>query len=640
MNNKRQKRPAAKKGVLGRVLRSLFRAYPKMTTFALFCITVNAVISSLPSIFMERVFTVVGTAIDNGGWAAYGGEIVRYMLILIGLYAVSLVLGAIDKQMMAVITQGYLKKLRLTMFNGMQDLPIKYFDTNKNGDIMSYYTNDVDTLRQMVSQSLPQLLTSSIMVLTLFFIMLWYSFWLTLVVLGGVAVIVFVTKIVGGGAGKYFVAMQVAVGRLEGYIEEMMNGQKVVKVFCHEDAAKADFDKVNEALYDQSNRANRYANMLMPILGNIGHVLYVLVAILGGVFILNNVMNASIGTFAGAVAATFNIALVVAFLQMTRQFCNNINQVSNQVNAVVMGIAGADRIFRLIDEQPEVDGGYVTLVNAKEVDGVLTECEERTDEWAWKHPHGDGTVTYTRLCGDVVLTEVDFEYEEGKPVLRDVSIYAEPGQKVALVGATGAGKTTITNLLNRFYDIADGKVRYDGININKIKKSDLRRSLGIVLQDTNLFTGTVMDNIRYGKLDATDEECIAAAKLAGADDFITRLPDGYNTMLSGNGANLSQGQRQLVSIARAAVADPPVMILDEATSSIDTRTEAIVSRGMDALMQGRTVFVIAHRLSTIKNSDVIIVLDHGRIIERGSHEKLLAQKGQYYSLYTGAFEME
>lgn len=640
MNNKRQKRPAAKKGVLGRVLKSLFRAYPKMTAFALFCITVNAVISSLPSIFMERVFTVVGTAIGNGGWAAYGGEIVRYMLILIGLYAVSLVLGAIDKQMMAVITQGYLKKLRLTMFNGMQDLPIKYFDTNKNGDIMSYYTNDVDTLRQMVSQSLPQLLTSSIMVLTLFFIMLWYSFWLTLVVLGGVAVIVFVTKIVGGGAGKYFVAMQVAVGRLEGYIEEMMNGQKVVKVFCHEDAAKADFDKVNEALYDQSNRANRYANMLMPILGNIGHVLYVLVAILGGVFILNNVMNASIGTFAGAVAATFNIALVVAFLQMTRQFCNNINQVSNQVNAVVMGIAGADRIFRLIDEQPEVDGGYVTLVNAKEVDGVLTECEERTDEWAWKHPHGDGTVTYTRLCGDVVLTEVDFEYEEGKPVLRDVSIYAEPGQKVALVGATGAGKTTITNLLNRFYDIADGKVRYDGININKIKKSDLRRSLGIVLQDTNLFTGTVMDNIRYGKLDATDEECIAAAKLTGADDFITRLPDGYNTMLSGNGANLSQGQRQLVSIARAAVADPPVMILDEATSSIDTRTEAIVSRGMDALMQGRTVFVIAHRLSTIKNSDVIIVLDHGRIIERGSHEKLLAQKGQYYSLYTGAFEME
>lgn len=640
MNKKDRKRPAAKKGVMGRVIKSLFRAYPKMTTFALLCITINAVISSLPSIFMERVFTVVGSAIDNGGWAVYGGEIVRYMLTLIGLYVISLVLGAIDKQMMAIITQGYLKKLRVKMFNGMQDLPIKYFDTNSNGDIMSYYTNDVDTLRQMISQSLPQLLTSSIMVLTLFFIMLWYSFWLTLVVLGGVAVIVFVTKIVGGGAGKYFVATQIAVGRLEGYIEEMMNGQKVVKVFCHEDAAKADFDRVNEALYDKSNRANRYANMLMPILGNIGHVLYVLVAILGGVFILNNVMNASIGTLAGSVVATFNIALVVAFLQMTRQFCNNINQVSNQVNSVVMGIAGADRIFALIDEEPEVDGGYVTLVNAKEVDGVLTECEERTNEWAWKHPHGDGTTTYTRLRGDVVLTEVDFEYEAGKPVLHDVSIYAEPGQKVALVGATGAGKTTITNLLNRFYDIADGKVRYDGININKIKKSDLRRSLGIVLQDTNLFTGTVMDNIRYGKLDATDEECIAAAKLAGADDFITRLPDGYNTMLTGNGANLSQGQRQLVSIARAAVADPPVMILDEATSSIDTRTEAIVSRGMDALMQGRTVFVIAHRLSTIKNSDVIIVLDHGRIIERGSHEKLLAQKGQYYSLYTGAFEME
>ncbi|MCH5154413.1 MAG: ABC transporter ATP-binding protein, partial [Clostridiales bacterium] len=420
----------------------------------------------------------------------------------------------------------------------------------------------------------------------------------------------------------------------------MMNGQKVVKVFCHESAAKADFDKVNEHLFDQSNRANRYANMLMPILGNIGHVLYVVVAVVGGVFILSSVSNASISVLAGAELPVFSVALVVAFLQMTRQFCNNINQVSNQVNSVVMGVAGSKRVFDLIDQKPEVDDGYVTLVNAREENGEIVECEERTNIWAWKHPHGDGTVTYTRLRGDVVLQDVDFEYEPGKPVLHDVSIFAKPGQKVAFVGATGAGKTTITNLINRFYDIADGKIRYDGININKIKKADLRRSLGIVLQDTNLFTGTVMDNIRYGKLDATDEECIAAAKLAGADDFITRLPEGYNTMLTGNGANLSQGQRQLVSIARAAVADPPVMILDEATSSIDTRTEAIVSRGMDALMQGRTVFVIAHRLSTVKNSDVIIVLDHGRIIERGSHEKLIEEKGQYYRLYTGAFELE
>ncbi len=630
----------APKGMLSRTLKALFHFYPKMFTFTLLCIVVNAVISSIPSIFMEKVFTVVGEAIQaGGGWAEYGGEIVKDMCILIGLYVVSLVMGAVDKQLMAIITQGFLEKMREQMFNGMQDLPIKYFDSNSNGDIMSYYTNDIDALRQMISQSLPQLLTSAIMVLTLFFIMLWYSFWLTLIVLCGVVIIFFVTKTVGGGAGKYFVAQQLAIGKTEGFIEEMMNGQKVVKVFCHEEEAKADFDKVNEYLYDKANRANRYANMLMPILGNIGHVLYVLVAVVGGVFILQSVSNYSIGMLFGAESAVFTIALVVAFLQMTRQFCNNINQVSNQVNSVVMGLAGARRIFDLIDQKPEVDNGYVTLVNAKEVNGEIVECEEHTGLWAWKHPHGDGTTTYTKLCGDVVMSEVDFEYEEGKPVLHDVSIYAKPGQKVALVGATGAGKTTITNLINRFYDIADGKIRYDGININKIKKPDLRRSLGVVLQDTNLFTGTVMDNIRYGKLDATDSECIAAAKLVGADDFITRLPEGYNTMLSFNGSNLSQGQRQLVSIARAAVADPPVMILDEATSSIDTRTEQIVSRGMDALMQGRTVFVIAHRLSTVKNSDVIIVLDHGRIIERGSHEKLIEQRGQYYQLYTGAFEL-
>lgn len=629
------------KGVLGRTLKLLFKYYPKMMTVALLCIIFNAVVSSLPSIFMQRLFSVAEEALRvGGGWEKYGGLIVRDMLTLIGLYVLSLVSGAIDKQLMAVITQGFLKKVREQMFNGMQDLPVKYFDTNSHGDIMSYYTNDIDALRQMISQSLPQLLASSIMVLTLFFIMVWYSMWLTLIVIGGVLIIFFVTRTVGGGAKRYFIGQQRAMGKTEGFIEEMMNGQKVVKVFCHEPEAKADFDKVNEYLYDQSNRANRYANMLMPILGNIGHVLYVVVALLGGVFILRGVENISLGMLFDGSLSVFQIALVVSFLQMTRQFCNNINQVSNQINSVVMGIAGAARVFALIDEKPETDDGYVTLVNAREENGEIVECEERTDVWAWKHPHHDGTVTYTKLQGDVVLNEVDFEYEEGKPVLRDVSIYAKPGQKVAFVGATGAGKTTITNLINRFYDIADGKIRYDGININKIMKADLRRSLGIVLQDTNLFTGTVMDNIRYGKLDATDDDCIAAAKLAGADDFITRLPDGYNTMLTGNGSNLSQGQRQLVAIARAAVADPPVMILDEATSSIDTRTEAIVSRGMDALMQGRTVFVIAHRLSTVRNSDVIIVLDHGRIIERGSHDALIEQKGQYYQLYTGAFELE
>ncbi len=629
------------KGVLGRTLKLLFKYYPKMMTVALLCIIFNAVVSSLPSIFMQRLFSVAEEALRvGGGWEKYGGLIVRDMLTLIGLYVLSLVSGAIDKQLMAVITQGFLKKVREQMFNGMQDLPVKYFDTNSHGDIMSYYTNDIDALRQMISQSLPQLLASSIMVLTLFFIMVWYSMWLTLIVIGGVLIIFFVTRTVGGGAKRYFIGQQRAMGKTEGFIEEMMNGQKVVKVFCHEPEAKAEFDKVNEYLYDQSNRANRYANMLMPILGNIGHVLYVVVALLGGVFILRGVENISLGMLFDGSLSVFQIALVVSFLQMTRQFCNNINQVSNQINSVVMGIAGAARVFALIDEKPETDDGYVTLVNAREENGEIVECEERTDVWAWKHPHHDGTVTYTKLQGDVVLNEVDFEYEEGKPVLRDVSIYAKPGQKVAFVGATGAGKTTITNLINRFYDIADGKIRYDGININKIKKADLRRSLGIVLQDTNLFTGTVMDNIRYGKLDATDDDCIAAAKLAGADDFITRLPDGYNTMLTGNGSNLSQGQRQLVAIARAAVADPPVMILDEATSSIDTRTEAIVSRGMDALMQGRTVFVIAHRLSTVRNSDVIIVLDHGRIIERGSHDALIEQKGQYYQLYTGAFELE
>ena len=643
------RRMSAPKGTFKRTMKALFHYYPKMVPITLALVIFNAVISALPALFMGNIYTVLETAEEarragetvTWAMAEYGGQITTSMLTLIGLYVISLVAGAVDKQMMAVITQGFLKKMRAEMFNGMQDLPIKYFDTHNHGDIMSYYTNDIDTLRQMVSQSLPQLLTSGIMVVTLLVLMIYYNIWLTLIVLAGVFVILLVTKVVGGGAGRYFLGQQRAVAKTEGFVEEMMNGQKVVKVFCHEEEAKADFDKVNDHLCDQAFRANAFANMLMPILGNFGHILYVLIALVGGTFILSGMTkNVGFGALINPDLAVFGIAIILSFLQATRQFTNNINQVSNQVNSVVMGLAGAARLFALIDEKPEEDSGYVTLVNAKEVNGELVECEERTGIWAWKYPHKDGTISYVRLAGDVRMENVNFGYAPEKIVLHDVSLFARPGEKVAFVGATGAGKTTITNLINRFYDIADGKIRYDGINISKIKKSALRRSLGMVLQDTNLFTGTVMDNIRYGRLDATDEECIAAAKRAGADDFVTRLPEGYNTMLYHNGANLSQGQRQLLSIARAAVADPPVMILDEATSSIDTRTEAIVQKGMDSLMEGRTVFVIAHRLSTVKNSNVIMVLDHGRIIERGTHEQLIDMKGQYFQLYTGAFELE
>lgn len=629
-------KPKFKGGVLKRLIKMLFSFYPVILPLTIVCIVFTAIASAIPAVFLQKVTELIEKWQTSGNWEAASAEIVPQVMFLVVMYVFSLISITLDTQLMAYITQGFLCKMRRTMFERMQDLPIQYFDTHKHGDIMSYYTNDIDSLRQLVAQSLPTLIRAGVIVLSVFVIMLYYSVWLTLLLLAGVVAIMFVTKKVGGGSAKYFLRLQKAVASQEGFVQEMMNGQKVIKVFCHEKACEDDFDGYNETLFQDSYRAHAFANMLGPIIMNIGNIMYVVVAMVGGLLLTAGVPNVSIS------GLPFGIDIIVPFLSMTKQFTGNINQVSQQINSIIMGMAGAERIFELMDQTAEPDDGYVTLVNAEIApDGTVTETKKHTGQWAWKHPHSaDGSVTYTPLRGDVRMTEVDFGYEEGKTVLHDVSVYAEPGQKVAFVGATGAGKTTITNLINRFYDIADGKIRYDGININKIKKSDLRRSLGIVLQETNLFTGTVMDNIRYGNLDATDEECIRAAKLAGADDFITRLPGGYETELTNNGANLSQGQRQLIAIARAAVADPPVMIMDEATSSIDTRTEAIVQKGMDALMKGRTVFVIAHRLSTVRNSDVIMVLDHGRIIERGSHDKLIAEKGQYYQLYTGAFELE
>ena len=623
-----------KKNTFTRLIKTLFEFYPVLLPIIIALILFNSVVSSIPSVFMQNIIAVIEKYWRTKDWLHAKPEVLSFVTVLLILYILSLIASFTYNRLMAVVTQGSLMKFREKMFARMESLPIRYFDTNAHGDIMSIYTNDTDTLRQLISQSLPALMQTSIVLLTVFCIMIYYSFWLTGVVLIGCVIMFFITKNFGSKSSRFFIKQQQTLGATEGYIEEMMNGQKVIKVFNHEEDAIEGFDRVNNAWFEASRKANTFANILMPVLHNMGNILYVLIALTGGVLLYLKTPNVSLSGMA------LNISIVVPFLNMTKQFTGQIGQISQQINSVVMGLAGASRIFGLLDEEPEFDEGYVTLVNAKEENGELVETTERTEMWAWKHPHEDGTVTYTRLEGDVEMHDVDFAYNPNKMILHNITLYAQPGQKVAFVGATGAGKTTITNLINRFYDIEDGKIRYDGININKIKKPDLRRSLGIILQDTNLFTGTVMDNIRYGYLEATDEQCIEAAKLAGADDFITRLPDGYNTMLTGNGASLSQGQRQLIAIARAAVADPPVMIMDEATSSIDTRTEAIVQKGMDALMKGRTVFVIAHRLSTVQNSDVIMVLDHGHIIERGSHEDLIKQKGQYYQLYTGAFELE
>lgn len=645
--NKKQKKPAAKLSMksIKRTIGFLFRDYPVAVCIIGICILATSVIGILPSVYIKTITGYIQEGLVSG-FPSVQDKIISTLVIMVALYAAALIASMLHSQIMARVTQGFLHKMRTRMFSGMQKLPIRYFDQKSDGDIMSHYTNDIDTLRQLISQSLPNLISSGLVIVGVLAVMLYYSIPLMLVVFVGIFFMALVTKKVGGNSAKYFIRQQQSLGAVEGYIEEIMHGQKVVKVFCHEEKAQEDFDKLNDALCSDMTTANKYGNIFMPIIGNIGNMLYVLIAFIGGLMVTSGgiVPNISLENFinTGNAIGALSIPVIASFLGMVKQFTGNVAQVSQQINAVAMALAGAERVFSLIDENPETDNGDVTLVNCREENGRLIECQERTGIWAWKYPANKefDEPKLVRVCGDVRFTEVDFGYEENKQVLHDVSLFAKPGQKIAFVGATGAGKTTITNLINRFYDIADGKIRYDGININRIKKNDLRRSLGIVLQDVSLFTGTVMENIRYGKLDATDEECIEAAKLANAHSFITRLPDGYNTMLDGAGANLSQGQRQLLSIARAAVADPPVMILDEATSSIDTRTELLVQRGMDALMKDRTVFVIAHRLSTVQNSDAIMVLDHGHIIERGSHDDLIAERGTYYQLYTGAFELE
>lgn len=643
MKTKNPKEQTIKKGTMLRLFKLLFHDYPGMLSITMVCLVICAIVGVLPAIYIKTLTAYILEGLKTD-WASIQGKIVSFITGMLVFYLFGFAAVILFNQLMARVTQGFLHNMRTRMFQTMQSLPVKYFDTNNHGDIMSYYTNDTDTLRQLVSQVLPQMFSAILTVFNLLVIMLYYSVSLMVVVFLGIILMYQVTRKIGGSSAHFYIQQQNSLGKVEGYIEEIMNGQKVVKVFCHEEAVEKEFDTLNESLFKDSENANKFGNIFGPIMNNIGNILYVLTAFAGGILICSgkHIPNISLENLfrTGTMIAPLPLEIVATYLGMTKQFTGTINQVSNQINSIAMAMAGTERIFTLLDQTPEADDGYVTLVNCKEENGVLVECEEHTGMWAWKHPHSDGQITFEKVCGNVQLREVDFAYEEGKTVLHNISLSAEPGQKVAFVGATGAGKTTITNLINRFYDIADGKIRYDGININKIKKADLRRSLGIVLQDVNLFTGTVMDNIRYGKLDATDEECIKAAQLANAHDFITRLPDGYHTMLKSNGANLSQGQRQLISIARAAVADPPVMIMDEATSSIDTRTELLVQRGMDALMEGRTVFVIAHRLSTVQNSDAIMVLEHGSIIEQGSHAELIAQKGVYYQLYTGAFEME
>lgn len=621
------------KKALGRLL-SYMRAYRWQLVVVVVCILLSAIASAVSSLFLQSLIDDYIAPLLLSAAPEFG-RLLRALIVIGAVYLVGVLSALLYNRIMVTIAQGTLKKIRDEMFEKMQRLPIRAFDTRTHGDIMSLYTNDTDTLRQMIAQSMAQLISSVFTIVAVFVCMLYISVWLTLVAVAVMFLILQIVKAVAGKIGVFFMQQQKNLADVNGYVEEMVNGQRVVKVFCHEDKVKEELREKNEAWAASAASAAGYANAMMPMMNALGYVQYVIIAILGAYMAIAEVSNLGLGG-----VDTLSLGAIASFLTLSRNFTNPVSQISNQFNSIVTALAGASRIFAFMDEEPETDEGYVTLVNAEEVDGRLRETDTHTGMWAWKHPHGDGSVTYTKLEGRVVLDSVDFGYVPEKQILYDVSLYAEPGQKIAFVGATGAGKTTITNLINRFYDIADGKIRYDGININKIRKADLRRSLGVVLQEVNLFTGTVMENLRYGNPQATDEDCIAAAKLANADSFIRMLPQGYNTVLKGDGSGLSQGQRQLISIARAAVSDPPVMILDEATSSIDTRTEALVQDGMDKLMRGRTVFVIAHRLSTVQNSDVIMVLERGHIIERGSHEKLIAQGGTYYQLYTGAFEPE
>ena len=614
------------KDTLKRLLKYITVDYKKTLVFVVICIVLSSIAGVAGSLFIEILIDDYITPLLGTENPVFTG-LLKVIFIMATIYLIGVLANFAYNRKMIKIAQGTLKKIRDEMFSKMQHLPIKYFDTHTHGEIMSYYTNDTDVLEQMIAQSIPNIISSKITIVAVFCAMVYLNIYMTILVIAVVILMLFVVAKIGGNASGYFIKQQQSIAKENGFIEEMINGQKVVKVFCHEEEAKAEFDKINDELCGASTKANTFANILMPIMGNLGQLQYVLVAMIGGVLAVKGIGGVTVG-------------VIASFLQLSKSFTMPISQVSQQMNSIIMALAGAERIFKLIDEEPEKDEGYVTLVNAKYVDGVLTEVPERTGMWAWKHPHKDGTLTYEELKGHVEFFDVDFGYDPDKIVLHDVSLYAKPGQKIAFVGATGAGKTTITNLINRFYDIEDGKIRYDGININKIKKDDLRRSLGIVLQDTNLFTGTIKENISYGLENVTDEQVIEAAKIANAHDFIMRLPNGYDTELVANGTNLSQGQRQLLSIARAAISDPPVMILDEATSSIDTRTEKLVQDGMDKLMEGRTVFVIAHRLSTIQNAKAIMVLEKGKIIERGDHDELIKQKGKYYELYTGVFELE